>query len=686
MDLTAESELLRQELRVAREAADITARLVVEQFEKSEKLMEQLKTTTAQRKAVLDAASGVAIIAVDLKGRIQLFNKGAEKLLGYAAAEVTGKETPALFHVESELRERCGQDGHEPDLFLRMASHVRVREQEWTYKRKDGTNAPVSLTITPLLAPDESPAGFLCVAADLTQRKQAEREIMNAKEAAENANRTKDTFLAGVSHELRTPLNAVIGYSEMLMENAEDSGDMQAAVDLRKILGAAKHLLSLINDILDLSKIEAGKFQLYLEHFDISEVIRDVEHTVKPLVEKKANTLYVRVDPGIGKIYADMTRLRQVLFNLISNASKFTENGSITLNATRLEGRWIEIEIRDTGIGMTLEQADKLFQPFAQAEASTSKKFGGTGLGLVISRMFCRLMGGDITMQSRYGEGSTFTIRIPARVEQEPAAEITAPPALEGETPTQDVILVIDDDPFVHDLMKRTLAKEGFEVRSAMNGLEGLQLARTLHPAAITLDVMMPQMDGWQVLKELKSDPALAGIPVIMVTITEEKGAGYALGASDFLVKPVDRTHLLNTVRKYCPGKTGRKVLIVDDDPVIRETMTAVLEKDGWTVLEADNGRTALETVTSNPPDLVLLDLIMPEMDGFEFLQELRKHNLSASMSVIVVTAKDLTEEDRLRLNGNVERVLEKKVCTLEQLQAEIQLLVKNFRNNTPNS
>lgn len=686
IDSATESELLRQELRVAREAADITARLVVEEFEKSEKLMEQLKTTTAQRKAVLDAASGVAIIAVDLKGKIQLFNKGAERLLGYSAAEVTGKETPALFHVESELRERCGQDGDNPDLFLRMVSNGRVREQEWTYKRKDGTSAPVSLTITPLLAPDESPAGFLCVATDLTQRKQAEREILKAKEAAENANRTKDTFLAGMSHELRTPLNAVIGYSEMLMESAEDGGDMQSVVDLRKILGAAKHLLSLINDILDLSKIEAGKFQLYLEHFDLAEVIRDVEQTVAPLVQKKSNTLYVRVDPDIGKIFADMTRLRQVLFNLISNSSKFTENGSITLNAARIDERWIEIGIRDTGIGMTPEQADKLFQPFTQAEASTSKKFGGTGLGLVISRMFCRLMGGDITLQSQYGEGSTFTIRLPARVEQERAAEITATPGVEEQTAPQDVILIIDDDPVVHDIMKRMLAKEGFEAKSAMNGPDGLRLARTLHPAAITLDVMMPEMDGWQVLRELKSDPALATIPVIMVTIMEDKGAGYALGASDYLVKPVDRNHLINTVRKYSSGKTGRKVLVVDDDPMIRQTMSLLLEKEGWTVLEADNGRTALTTVDEHQPDLVLLDLMMPEMDGFEFLQELRKHNLPSAVSVIVVTAKDLTEEDRLRLNGNVERVLEKKVCTLQQLQDEVQTLVKSFRNRTPAS
>lgn len=679
--LVQENELLRQELRVAREAADINAQLVVQQFEETEKLMHDFKTANAQRKAVLDAASEVAIVAADLNGIIQVFNTGAQKLLGYRSEEIIGKKTPVLFHPEKEIQTRClemSRTLNRPvagiELFLSTARRGGFRHQEWTCVRKEGLEFPVMLSITPLLGPDEALTGFLYTSTDLTQRKKMELETQIAREAAENANRTKSAFLASMSHELRTPLNAVIGYGEMLLENSEDREDAEAASDLKRILSASRYLLSLINDILDLSKIEAGKLELYLESFSVPEILQEIAITAKPLVEKKSNVLKLEIPESIGEMYSDVTRLRQILLNLLSNASKFTEGGTITLQAgrERVDGAdWMQFDVSDTGIGMTPEQMAKMFQPFAQADAGTTKKFGGTGLGLVISKKFCELMGGDIELTSEYGKGTRFRVFIPAAVADGRPVPVFVQPRME-EAPVStngEVVLVIDDDPVVHDLMQRTLSKEGFEVRTAGSGAEGLQMARELHPIAITLDVMMPEMDGWMVLRELKADPELANIPVIMVTILEDKHTGYALGAKDFLMKPVDHDQLVRTVRKCSPA-ASHPILVVDDDPDARDVISRTLSKEGWTILEAENGRIALELLAEHNLSLIVLDLMMPEMDGFQFIEEYRKTDCGAP--IIVITAKELMAEDQTRLNGHVNNVLHKGVYSSEQLLNEV--------------
>jgi CheY-like chemotaxis protein/two-component sensor histidine kinase len=484
-----------------------------------------------------------------------------------------------------------------------------------------------------------------------------------------------------MSHELRTPLNAIIGYSEMLQEEAEDLGQEDFTPDLQKIQFAGKHLLALINDILDLSKIEAGRMDLYLETFDLPSMVQEAVTTIQPLVEKNRNTLTVHCADNLGTIQADLTKVRQSLFNLLSNACKFTEQGTIRLAVSRetVDGAaWVTLRVTDTGIGMTPEQTGRLFQAFAQADASTTRQYGGTGLGLTITRHFCRMMGGDITVESALGQGSTFTIRLPAEVVDPKAAaapRVEALPAsavLEG-APT---VLIIDDDPTVHDLMQRFLRREGLRMVATASGAEGLRLARELRPDAITLDVMMPGMDGWAVLTALKADPNVADIPVIMLTIVDDKNMGYALGAADYLTKPIDWDRLAALLQKYRCAHPPCSVLVVEDDTDTRDMLRRMLTREGWAVTEATNGRVALEQVAASQPELILLDLMMPEMDGFAFIQALRQQDAWRSIPVIVVTAKDLTPEDRQRLNGYVEQILQKGAYSREELLHEIHHLV----------
>jgi signal transduction histidine kinase/DNA-binding response OmpR family regulator len=498
-------------------------------------------------------------------------------------------------------------------------------------------------------------------------------ELAMARDEALEATRAKSVFLANMSHELRTPLNAILGYSEILQEEAEDLGQEEFIPDLQKIHAAGKHLLALINDILDLSKIEAGRMDLFLEAFDITPMIRDVVTTVTPLIEKNANTLAMHHASDLGAMRADLTKVRQALFNLLNNACKFTTQGTITLEVVRdtVDGAaWLTFRVIDTGIGMTPEQMGRLFQAFAQGDITTTRQYGGTGLGLAITQHFCHMMGGDITVESALGQGSTFTIRLPAEVSDPKAAPVlraaaaTASALPEG-APTA---LVIDDDPTVHDLMQRFLSKEGLRMRAATSGVEGLRLAHTLRPAVITLDVLMPGMDGWTVLTGLKSAPDLADIPVIMLTIVDDKGMGYTLGAADYLTKPIDWERLAAILRKYPCAHPPCAVLIVEDNTAMRAMLRRELEKEEWVVTEAANGREALECVAANRPELILLDLMMPEMDGFAFVEELRQHEAWRSIPIVVITAKDLTPDDCQRLNGYVEQILQKGAYSWEEL------------------
>ena len=519
-------------------------------------------------------------------------------------------------------------------------------------------------------------------------RREAERheeQACLARLEAEQASQAKSAFLANMSHELRTPMNAILGYSEMLIEEAEDLEPADFVPDLGKIQAAGKHLLGLINDVLDISKIEAGKMTLYLEDFELLSILGEVASTVEPLFEKNRNQLVIVCPDGIGVIHADLTKFRQCLLNLLSNATKFTEQGAVTLTVRSVgmqEGERIQVAVADSGIGMTPEQMGRLFESFSQADSSTTRKYGGTGLGLAISRRFCRLMGGDITVTSTPGVGSTFTMELPRRVvdpEAEPIKPALAIDPPEGEMPPvapRGTVLVIDDDPTTGELIQRHLSRQGYRVEVAAAGDEGLAMAKTLQPDVITLDVMMPGIDGWAVLDALKADSELAAIPVVMMSMLETRELALSLGAFDSLGKPVQRStldRLLGTIEAAHRPHPAR-LLVVEDEPANAELLKRVLERQGWCVEQASDGEEALAAVAEQRPDLIVLDLMMPRMDGLEFLEKLRSNPVAITIPVLVLTAKDLTEEDQNRLHGRVRDVLHKgefsAVALTEQINA----------------
>jgi PAS domain S-box-containing protein len=597
--------------------------------------------------------SPVAIITLDLEQNIASCNPEFEKLFGYTAEEAVGRNLDELINSGETLGDAVA---YTQEALSHPVHGIGRR------RRRDGSYVDVELAGVPVFVGGQ-PVGIMAIYHDMTEQLAARRD-------AEAANLAKSQFLANMSHELRTPLNAIIGYSEMLQEEAEDQGNDSVLPDLRKIQQAGKHLLSLINDVLDLSKIEAGKMELHLEPFDIRGLVNDVGTTVEPMVARNANRLELVLADDLGVMHSDPVKARQVLLNLLSNAAKFTEGGIITLavERTNFDGEpTVVFRVSDTGVGMTAEQIERIFEAFAQADATVSRKYGGTGLGLTITRRFCQMLGGDVKVESEPGKGSTFTAWMRANADRPAGPDSRSRPdrPAAGATVAVDpsgrpTVVAIDDDPAALDLISRSLGKEGVRVVTALGGEQGLRLARELRPIAITLDLLMTGMSGWTVLTRLKSDPELAEIPVIVLSILDAQQKVFSLGASEFVAKPIDRARLAAVLGKYRKGGGGRSVLVVDDDPAVRALVRTMLARDGWEVVEAENGRAALERLAVQLPSVVLLDLVMPEMDGFEFAEALRAREQWRDVPVVVLTAKDVTQADRVRLAGSVTRIVVK--------------------------
>ncbi|WP_448604143.1 PAS domain S-box protein [Thermoleptolyngbya sp.] len=705
---------------------DITER---KQTEERLRLLESVVVNTNDAVMIMEVGDPANL-------KIVYVNEAFAHMTGYAPEEVIGKN-PAMFQGPGTDREEVARV--RADL-----AQWKSAQLELINYRKDGSEFWVEIEMVPIANQQGDYTHWISVQRDISDRKAAEAALRKGKEAAEEANRAKSQFLANMSHELRTPLNAIIGYSEMLQEDAHDFGYGDIVPDLEKIRGAGQHLLALINDILDISKIEAGRMELYLETFEPDLLLLEVQATIEPLMAKNGNTFSIQCPDDLGTMHADLTKVRQSLFNLLSNAAKFTENGTVTLAVEKREVTslsaenpdaplslvptpFILFQVSDTGIGMTVEQMGKVFQAFTQADASTTRKYGGTGLGLAISRRFCQMMGGDITVSSEVGKGSTFTIWLPMEVvdpkqidarqidaKQVDAKQVDAKqievaiaPALGnaqnsgrasvaeqdratgGISGDRKTVLAIDDDPAVRDLVQRYLTKEGFRVETAANGTEGLQLARQIRPDAITLDVLMPDTNGWSVLSAFKSDPDLADIPVVVMTIVDDKNRGFALGAADYLTKPIDYQRLTHLLQKFQPNRPADtletcRVLVIEDDADIRQMFRRMLEREHCQVAEAENGRVGLQALSQQRPDLILLDLMMPEMDGFQFIHAVRENPEWRSLPIVVVTALDLTPADHLRLNGYVEQILQKGTYSRDKLLHEVHDLVLTCIRHRP--
>ena len=638
--------------------------LVAVRRRRSEALSRANLTRSEERFRTLTEASSAIIWLMQSEGRFDEPQSAWTAFTGQSAQALRGNGWMQCIHPEDQAETA--------QFWPNAIAERQPFATEHRLRRADGEWRNMLVRCVPVLGEHGAPREWVGTHSDITERRHAEAELLTAKEAAENANRAKSQFLANMSHELRTPLSAVIGYSEMLEEEMEDIGQPALLEDVRKIKGNARHLLSLINDVLDLSKIEAERMTTYAETFALAPLVKDVAGTVQSLVAKKANVLDLDLgdETALGMMHSDQVKLRQCLLNLISNAAKFTENGHITLKARR-DGDMLAFSVRDTGIGMTAEQLQKLFERFAQADDSTTRRFGGTGLGLAITRAFCRLLGGDVTVESEEGRGSTFTITVPATL-PEPEPEVAPPPvAIDA---NKQVVLVVDDDPNQRELLTRFLEREGFAVQTASDGRAGLELAREIKPRAILLDVMMPQMDGWSVLTALKADPILARIPVVLVTFVDDPALGSSLGAAELIPKPVDWDRLSSVMERF---RGEGDVLVVDDDDDARRRLRTVLERNGWSVVEAANGQEALERVAHSVPQLILLDLTMPVMDGFTFLHALRERPDCHDVPVVVLSARDLSSDDRRRLKS-ADRVLAKGSTSLNALATEVLALASH--------
>jgi signal transduction histidine kinase/CheY-like chemotaxis protein len=508
-------------------------------------------------------------------------------------------------------------------------------------------------------------------------------ELDSKNKEIEKAYKVKSDFLSSMSHELRTPLNSIIGFSSVLLGPSGDPLTPDQRMALEKVLKNGKHLLQLINDILDISKLESGRMTLSVESEDVQTVLSNCILIVEPLIQSKRLVLTQDVQQGLPSLNTDIVKVRQILVNLLSNAAKFTEKGGISIKVSQQENGMVSFAVKDSGIGIAEKDYGRVFEEFQQVDTSNTRKYKGTGLGLPIARKLARMLGGDLVLSSVVGTGSTFTLTIPPKVPQQILdAQMTPPPAitkLPEPVPVKPVpslpvpppsaaggvvqILSIDDDPDVIEILRQYLVPEGYSIVGALSGDEGIALAMSMKPALITLDIMMPKKDGWQVLRELKANPQTKDIPVIIHSIVDNRPLAMSLGAVDVMTKPTDPKRLLTLVQKFY--QSGDKfILLVDDNLDFALACKDLLKKDGFTVKIATRGEEALKILGSSIPSMILLDLIMPGMDGFSVVRELQKSDSWKKIPVVVLTGKALTDADHKDLDPYVADYLMKDVFT----------------------
>jgi PAS domain S-box-containing protein len=581
--------------------------------------------------------SNVAMKVKDKAGHILRINDVAAGLMGRPAKELLGKTVNTV--ASSETAELISK--HDREV---IEGHgVTAYEEQVNYL---GGSYTLLTRRFPITDEHNAIAGVGVMSMDITQRIHMEQELRIAKMEAESANHAKSLFLANMSHELRTPLNSIIGLSELTYEQADEREDRETAEIMQRVVNAGRHLLSLINDILDISRIESGRVELHTEVVHVRTLLESVINSMQTLAKANSNTLTLDIAPSVDMVCVDVTRLRQVILNLVGNAIKFTRNGEVRVAAS-CQGEHLQITVSDTGIGMTPDQLQRIFEPFEQADRSIARRFGGSGLGLTISRQLLGLMGGHIGVASDIQSGSVFTVTLP--VGDIDSARPHVPSAMAGDIQPargrNPVVLVVDDDPDACELVRNALKRDGIHVVSAASGEQALSLTRTLRPAVMVLDILLGDMTGWDVLAAIRADPDHSELPVILCTVTDPDQRTGVLGVVEHLTKPFDRDHLCHLVQRFVGNMKGSSLLVVDDDDFYRDSIASVLRQVGHDVDTAPSGERALTLMRDRPPDLLLLDMVMPGMDGLAVIEAMRTDPALAPVPIMLVTAADISPE-----------------------------------------
>lgn len=611
--------------------------------------------------------SSLSMKVKDLQGRIVRANAKAGTLIGRSPEELLGQSIESVATAATATLIRA----HDREVI--ESGRVTTYEEQVEYL---GGIRTLLTTRFPVTDERGDLAGIGAMSVDITPRIRMEEWLRLTKDQAEAANVAKATFLANMSHELRTPLNSIIGLGELLLEQAEEQAQDPISIEsMQRVVGAGRHLLGLINDILDISRVEAGHVQLNPEPLLVSSLVDTVLSSLRPLATAHGNVLSMDVPHDPGMVMIDPMRMRQVLLNLVGNANKFTRDGSIVVRMSRADDL-LQITVADTGIGMNDEQMGRIFKPFEQADRSIAKRFGGSGLGLAISRQLVELMGGEISVTSRPGEGSVFCVTVPTgRLDASEDVVLTTD-ALQRTAGDELTVLVVDDDPDARHLLCTTLERAGLRVATASSGVEALETVRAARPAVMLLDILLGDMSGWDVLTLLRADPRHADLPVILCTVTDPDHRTATLGVIEHLTKPINRHHLTTLVRRFVGSGQPAGLLVVDDEDEYREQLAAVLRRAGHQVRTAADGEQAMQLMREEPPQLLLLDLIMPGMDGMAVVMAMRNDPALISTQVVLVTAADVPGDVLRQLNERAVLLMRKDESDLAHITARVKELI----------